>query len=298
MEDNTPDFQKTAMREFREECSARLGVLNFDSDMVFIGAECNSFRDVRWAKANNYVPTVAAIFASALKDPGLPQVRGRDDACGNAYWVPLKVIERVYRQHKGVFGLFNEPFTPEAFSGFIQDTSMFHLDQEDHPRNILKIENSILANVKSNEFVIHYNERTHYRASDFAFDHVKNIVRARDMMRYKESCNCRPDWRSDPTLPQTPAQTRLKKFVVFHTLWDAVEPPVDVKFPQKHLPNNSTDVTYKHEGSQLADQIFILAASCANDRVFVALLRAKFVPPTQAKEANPDFIATYGGILF
>ncbi|KAJ3255586.1 tRNA (guanine-N(7)-)-methyltransferase (tRNA(m7G46)-methyltransferase) [Chytriomyces hyalinus] len=209
--DGSPDFKATAIRELHEECSKLVGE-NWTikkEDVHYCGSECNNWRDIRWAHANNYVPTVAAQFSVVIeKDaPTLPIVHGSDDACGNAYWVDIRIVDFLYSKYKHVFDAFIGEFSQSEFDAFMRNPELFKLDGNGLPRNISKRENSILANATDTTHVLDFMEGKEYQYSDFAFDHVKNIVRARDqLVRNRESAAKKRAMEEaagdDPQLPQ------------------------------------------------------------------------------------------------
>ncbi|KAJ3138156.1 hypothetical protein HK100_000089 [Physocladia obscura] len=199
---NTPDFRKSAVRELNEECNNLLDGSQAPSHdaVVYIGSEFNNFRDIRWFTSINYVPTLATQYATALPScsrlyalepftarqraaaiSALPPVKGTDDACGNAYWIDVRIIEFVYNNNKKLFNSFDKEFNEVAFQSFVR--SNFLLNSEGLPRNKLKSENKLLHNLPEKKFVVNFEPNQDYQFSDFAFDHVKNIIKAQEVLK-------------------------------------------------------------------------------------------------------------------
>ncbi|KAJ3063107.1 hypothetical protein HDU98_001036 [Podochytrium sp. JEL0797] len=191
MVNGIPDFQNSALRELNEECSNLLAdegkavqTASETKAPLFVSAEFNNYRDVRWFTSTNYVPCLATQFTVALPRASghcsdLPRIIGSDDACGNAYWVDVRIINAVYESHKQIYSLFEDhvEWDETKFEEYI--ASAFIVDSETKlPRNKLKSENTLLCGMDSKEFVVDFVEGTEYQFSDFAFDHVRNIVRA------------------------------------------------------------------------------------------------------------------------
>ncbi|KAJ3243406.1 hypothetical protein HDU77_010428 [Chytriomyces hyalinus] len=185
-----PDFSITANRELDEECN-RLFADNIaqPTTPIFTEARFNNNRDVRWRTSSNYVPTVATQFATTLKNTdtlsSLPFIAGTDDACGNAYWVAVDIIDKVYAEHKNVFQAMetSSSNTAEAeFQKFIKDAK-FPLDANGLPRNKLLSENMALNDLRKGEYIVKHDGSKTYHFTDFGFDHVKNIVSARNRIR-------------------------------------------------------------------------------------------------------------------
>ncbi|KAJ3206828.1 hypothetical protein HDU82_004282 [Entophlyctis luteolus] len=200
------------VRELNEECDKLLDeVVETKPDVMFVGPEFNNFRDIRWFTSSNYVPALAPQFATVLPEfvsenvdkselpsskrlsffwsrkvhkSRLPKIKGTDDACGNAYWIDYRIIERVYRKYRKVYDGFDRPFEEDAFQEFIQEN--FSLENG-KPVNKLKKDNSLLKKLKENEYVVAFDPHANYQFNDFAFDHVKNIVKAHDLMFVNDS---------------------------------------------------------------------------------------------------------------
>ncbi|KAJ3105858.1 hypothetical protein HK100_003815, partial [Physocladia obscura] len=200
-DDKTPDFRKSALRELNEECNNLLdGSQAPPHDaVIYIGPEFNNFRDIRWFTSTNYVPTLATQYATIL--PGVtnefPPVKGSDDACGTAYWVDLKIIEYVYKKYKNVYDSFDVEYDEAAFQNFVNTS--FVLDKNGKPRNKLKSENTLLNNLDEKLFVVNFETDRDYHFTDFAFDHVKNIVKAK---RHFNSPGLRSLPRAKTTAPK------------------------------------------------------------------------------------------------
>ncbi|KAI8607738.1 hypothetical protein BC830DRAFT_1157926, partial [Chytriomyces sp. MP71] len=186
-----PDFAQTATRELNEECADILGTTSVLRPR-FLGAQFNNLRDIRWLTSTNYVPTCATQFATALlHDPTrsnhqLPYVAGTDDACGNAYWVDTRILENVYARHKETYDAFDDAaaYTDERLHAFVSNEAHFVLDPATRmPRNKLREENRLLATIPKNQFVVEYDPAMEYHFSDFAFDHVRNVVRAKEALK-------------------------------------------------------------------------------------------------------------------
>ncbi|KAJ3082343.1 hypothetical protein HK100_009697 [Physocladia obscura] len=189
----TPDFLRSAFRELDEECT---NLLSSDSrvsfsPVSFITARLNNFRDIRWLTSTNYVPTLATQFATTLIGPNsFPRVVGSDDACGVAYWVDLKIINAVYEKHKQTFDLFNSQFDEDTFEKFVKNPAHFVLNEKTQlPRNKLKTENVAISSsaLRRNESsgredVLNFDPEDDYQFSDFAFDHVVNILEAKKFL--------------------------------------------------------------------------------------------------------------------
>ncbi|KAJ3063905.1 hypothetical protein HDU98_000340 [Podochytrium sp. JEL0797] len=177
-----PDFSLTAKRELNEECRKFLSRAPITKP-VFVSPELNNYRDIRWFTSTNYVPTLATQFTAVLETDGtaLPKIEGGDDACGNAFWVDLRIINSVYEANKDVYLMMDGPFSDSTFKAFVE--SKFLIDKSTGlPRNKLKSENTLLKSLRASEFVVNFDPAVKYEFSDFAFDHVANIVKAKNML--------------------------------------------------------------------------------------------------------------------
>ncbi|ORY37943.1 hypothetical protein BCR33DRAFT_854402 [Rhizoclosmatium globosum] len=193
--DGNPDFKHSATRELNEECSKLFDNENIKyTDIQFLSAEFNNYRDIRWFTSTNYVPTLATQFTTKLIGPAnhLPNVKGSDDACGNAYWIDVRIVASVYAQYHKVFDAFDQvetKFDEAKFDQFVK--THFPLNPTTGlPRNKLRDENNLLKNVKPDQYVIDFDPSVDYHYSDFAFDHCHNIVKAQKKFAKKESKDC------------------------------------------------------------------------------------------------------------
>ncbi|KAI8610136.1 hypothetical protein BC830DRAFT_1147246 [Chytriomyces sp. MP71] len=310
------DLRETAERELREECRTSRG-LALEGAFHFCGAEFNLYRDVRWSGSTHHVPTVAAVFATVLKDDGLPRVRGADDACGNAYWVSLEIIEEVYADHWHVYDAFNDPFTEDSFAEFLADPALFHLDPTTgKPRNILKCENSILVDA-ADDHVLRYRENARYRYSDFAFDHVRNIVLARDRLLAERNGSPLPQpssaitARRQEALPDPSHLTHLVGALITwaslahnDVLFDALlkrgfAPPPGVPVPQKgfRARGRDADAADRAGCEELVGHVFEAAAAVGHTSVVEALCGVGFVPPQRAVEVAKRRKEVFDGMV-
>ncbi|KAJ3011983.1 UNVERIFIED_CONTAM: hypothetical protein HDU68_001437 [Siphonaria sp. JEL0065] len=200
----TPDYHHSALRELNEECSnffASSSLLSDSSNVHFVSCEFNNFRDVRWFTSKNYVPTLATQFTTRLtataasdstnsapsapnNSTSLPTIKGSDDACGNAYWVDVRIIEKVYNSHQSTYNSFDDnEFDESKFDAFIRNPTYFVLDPSTNlPRNKLESENTLLKDLDETLHVVDFDEGKDYLFSDFAFDHVRNIVQAKKVL--------------------------------------------------------------------------------------------------------------------
>ncbi|KAI9352588.1 hypothetical protein BDR26DRAFT_849505 [Obelidium mucronatum] len=191
----SPDFCHSAVRELNEECSNLFAAQQNNTatygDIHFITPEFNNYRDIRWFTSQNYVPTLAAQFATILpaannNTASLPVIKGSDDACGNAYWIDVRIIQQVYSTYKSVYESFDQEFNQATFDAFLK--THFVLDSTTNlPRNKLKSENTLLRNLNPSQYVVDFDSTAKYQFSDFAFDHVRNIVRAFDVLANENS---------------------------------------------------------------------------------------------------------------
>ncbi|KAJ3378042.1 hypothetical protein HDU84_007987, partial [Entophlyctis sp. JEL0112] len=196
-----PDFKSCAIRELNEECDKLLDeVVEKKPEVHSIGPEFNNFRDIRWFTSTNYVPTLAPQFATVLpaflekKEQGflkrqswfqhlqrarLPKIKGTDDACGNAYWIDFQIIEAVHKKYQEIYEWFDEPFDDDKFKKFVNEHFVLN---DGMPQNKLKKDNSLLQGLGEAEYTVAFDPNADYQFNDFAFDHVKNIVKAHRLL--------------------------------------------------------------------------------------------------------------------
>ncbi|KAJ3100927.1 hypothetical protein HK100_004632 [Physocladia obscura] len=202
--DGTPDYVAFAKRQFTESLKPLDDeYLAEITSLIFIGAQFNNYRDIRWYTSTNYVPALALQFVTRLKHnifgdiidlPYLKTVLGRRGICAPSYWVDLNIIKSIYTTHKKSFDIFDTPFEQETFDNFVQMPSHFVLDDEnDQPRNKLMNENGLLKGLKDNQRVINFDSEINYESNDIAFDHVVNIMRAWSYVNSNNSVNLKKE---------------------------------------------------------------------------------------------------------
>ncbi|KAI8607406.1 hypothetical protein BC830DRAFT_143318 [Chytriomyces sp. MP71] len=181
-----PDFTKTATRELSEECpNLRMSTAH---PLRFLSAEFNNLRDIRWLTSPSYLPSCAPQFWTLLDSAetatGFPRIHGSDDACGNAIWVDTRIVDQVYAAHRALYDAFDEiPFDPAVLRDFVASDRFLKNPATGMPRNKLAGENAVLAGMRESgedAFVVDWQEGREYQFGDFAFDHVRNIARAKE----------------------------------------------------------------------------------------------------------------------
>ncbi|KAJ3342149.1 hypothetical protein HDU83_006218 [Entophlyctis luteolus] len=151
----------------------------------YLFPQFNNFRDVRWQFSPNYVPALALQFAAILsenssEDGSLPKLERQPGKCAYAYWVDIKIIKEVFEKNRAVFDMFDNEYNDHAFSEFVRNRQYFSIGNDESPQN--QFQNSIISGVPTDNQIINFDRLASYSLRDFAFDHVRNIVSAYDVL--------------------------------------------------------------------------------------------------------------------